>query len=83
MGEPWPAPRPESSSPQRARAYCGEAHHHECIVSGEHPPQYLDLPVGTGFRRYRLVRDPVTGQPARDPGGALVFVPAREDKGPV
>ena len=82
MGEPCPAPRHDSAPPQRARAYCGEAHHRECIVSGEHPPQYLDLPVRTGLRRYWLVRDPVTGQPARDPAGALVFVPAREDREP-
>jgi hypothetical protein len=62
-----------------ARAYGGDAHHVECAVPAEPPPQYLDLPVGRGTRRYRLVRHPRTGRPARDPSGALVFVPAREE----
>ena len=63
----------------RARAYCGDAHHQECAVSGDDPPQYVDLPVASGTRRYRLVRHPLTGRPARDPDGALVFVPARPE----
>ncbi len=69
---------PAPQGVQRARAYCGDAHHQECTVPADDPPQYLELPVPTGTRRYRLVRDPTTGRPAQDPGGALVFVPARE-----
>ena len=60
----------------RARAYSGEAHHHEWAVCRDEPPEYVDLPVATGTQRYRLVRNPVTGRVARDPEGALVFVPA-------
>jgi hypothetical protein len=82
MADPCPQPRPDGAPPQRARAYCGDAHHQECIVSGDAPPQYLDLPVPTGTRRYRLVRHPRTGVPARDPGGALIFVPARQGTAP-
>lgn len=82
MGRPLPSPRHEGAPIRRARAYCGEAHHSECLVPGEHPPEFIDLPVRTGSRRYRLVRDPVTGLPAVDHGGALVFVPTREDSVP-
>jgi len=60
----------------RARAYSGDAHHHEWAVCRDEPPEYVDLPVATGTQRYRLVRNPVTGQVARDPEGALVFVPS-------
>jgi hypothetical protein len=60
----------------RARAYSGDAHHHEWAVPRDEPPEYVDLPVATGTQRYRLVRNPVTGRVAVDPEGALVFVPA-------
>lgn len=60
----------------RARAYSGDAHHHEWTVPRDEPPEYVDLPVATGTQRYRLVRNPVTGRVALDPEGALVFVPA-------
>lgn len=76
VGSPLPQPRA-----QRARGYGGEAHHRECAVHGEQPPQYLEFPVPTGTRRYRLVRHPRTGLPARDPGGALVFIPVRDGSG--
>ena len=60
----------------RARAYSGDAHHHEWAVPRDEPPEYVDLPVATGTQRYRLVRHPVTGRVALDPEGSLVFVPA-------
>lgn len=60
----------------RARAYSGDAHHHEWTVCRDEPPEYVDLPVATGTQRYRLVRNPVTGLVALDPEGAFVFVPA-------
>ena len=61
----------------RARAYSGDAHHHEWAVCRDEPPEYVDLPVARGTQRYRLVRNPLTGMVAIDPDGALVFVPAR------
>jgi hypothetical protein len=60
----------------RARAYSGDAHHHEWVVFSDEPPEYVDLPVPAGTQRYRLVRNPLTGRVAVDPQGALVFVPA-------
>jgi hypothetical protein len=60
----------------RARAYCGPAHHHEWLVPGE-CPEIVTLLVPAGWERYRLVRNPATGLPARDSTGALVFVPDR------
>jgi hypothetical protein len=62
----------------RARAYSGDAHHHEWAVCSDEPPEYVDLPCATGTQRYRLVRNPLTGLAAVDPEGALVFVPAVE-----
>jgi hypothetical protein len=62
----------------RARAYCGDAHHHEWTVCGEVLPEHVELPVATGTQRYRWVRHPRTGMAARDTEGAFVFVPASE-----
>ena len=69
--------RRASSRPQRARAYCGPAHRHGWTVFGDQPPEVVDLPVPEGIQRYRLVRHPRTGRPARDVEGALVFIPVR------
>ena len=63
--------------PQRARAYCGEAHQAEWRLPGWPPAELVELPTGAAPLRYRLVRDPVTGVPAHDRRGALVYVPAR------
>jgi hypothetical protein len=71
------ASRRSSSRPQRARAYCGEAHRHGWTVFGDRPPEVVDLPVPEGTQRYRLVRHPRTGRPARDVQGALIFIPLR------
>jgi hypothetical protein len=46
-------------------------------VFGDQPPEVVDLPVPEGVLRYRLVRHPRTGRPARDVEGALVFIPVR------
>ena len=67
------APEP---APQRARAYCGAAHHVAWTLTPGDVPEHVDIPVGAGTEPYRLVRDPLTGEPARDLRGALVFVPA-------
>jgi hypothetical protein len=63
----------------RARAYCGAAHHHEWLVPGAFPDS-VALPVPTGWECYRLVRSRSTGRPARDSTGALVFVPERTEQ---
>jgi hypothetical protein len=70
--------RRSSSRPQPARAYCGEAHRHRWTVPGGLLPEVVELPVPAGTRRYRLVRHPRTGLPARDAHGALVFIPVRD-----
>jgi hypothetical protein len=62
--------------PQRARAYCGAAHHVVWTLTPGELPEQVDVPVGDRTEPYRLVRDPLTGEPARDLRGALVFVPA-------
>jgi hypothetical protein len=62
--------------PQSARAYCGAAHHVAWTLAEGEVPEHVDLPVGDRTEPYRLVRDPLTGEPARDLRGALVFVPA-------
>lgn len=66
----------------RARAYTGDAHHHEWSVRRDDPPEYVDLPLATRTRRYRLVRHPRTGAPAVDHSGAFVYVPAPDLEGP-
>ena len=63
---------------RRARAYTGDAHHCEWSVRSDDPPDYVDLPLATGSRRYRLVRHPRTGASAVDHSGAFVYVPAPE-----
>lgn len=63
---------------RRARAYTGDAHHHQWSVRRDEPPEFVDLQPATGSRRYRLVRHPRTGAPAVDHTGAFVYVPASE-----
>lgn len=78
----WPKRRgraavtaPDGDGPQRACAYCGEAHRYRWTIPGGTPPEVVDLAVATGTLPYRLVRHPRTGEPARDAHGALVFIP--------
>jgi hypothetical protein len=72
------------AAPQRARAYCGAAHHVAWTLTPGDVPEHVDIPVGDRTEPYRLVRDPLTGEPARDLRGALVFVPdvRADDPGP-
>jgi hypothetical protein len=80
-GTAWPAAASSRRSPsraQRARAYCGDAHRHGWTVPDGVPPEVVELPVPAGTQRYRLVRHPRTGRPARDAHGALVFIPVRD-----
>ena len=65
----------EGDRPQRACAYCGEAHRFRWTIPGGTPPEVVELDVATGTLSYRLVRHPRTGVPARDAHGALVFIP--------
>lgn len=64
--------------PLRARAYCGAAHHQAWSLMDGNPPGLVELPVAAGVERYRLVRHPRTGRPARDHHGNVVYVPAPE-----
>lgn len=75
------AAAPESA-PQEARAYCGAAHHVAWTLTPGAVPEHVDIPVGDHTEPYRLVRDPLTGEPARDLRGALVFVPIVRAEGP-
>jgi hypothetical protein len=71
-----PAAADPETAPQRARAYCGAAHRVAWTLTPGGVPEHVDIPIGNRTEPYRLVRDPLTGEPARDLRGALVFVPA-------
>jgi hypothetical protein len=63
-------------APQPARAYCGPAHQREWQCPEWPPAEVVDVPAGDRAQPYRLVHDPVSGAPARDRRGALVYLPA-------
>ncbi|WP_369138401.1 hypothetical protein [Modestobacter versicolor] len=62
--------------PQTARAYCGPAHQTAWRSAEWPPPESAEVATATGTECYRLVHCPLTGVPARDRRGALVYVPA-------
>lgn len=75
-----PASRPSAG---QARAYCGPAHH-RCwtLPPSTDPPALVDLPVPDGSVRYRLVRHPRSGRPARDHCGNFLYVPVPDPRPP-
>jgi hypothetical protein len=66
----------DGSSPQSAEAYCGAAHGACWPVADDAAlPDTVELPAGGHSTAYRLVRNPMTGQPSRNSKGRYVYLP--------